>query len=69
MPTFKPEHTEVVPKSSLPLTKMEDIYQQAPPEWKEVLELICSEVLKTGTIDKIYPNCDQERIESFFKQV
>jgi len=48
---------------------MEEIYQQAPAEWKEVLELICSLIDEKGGINGIIPNVDHGRIEYFVKQI
>lgn len=69
MPTCKPGDLEPGKSSSLPKNKMDEVYQQAPPEWKEILELICTLLDKTNDMSDVIPGIDHDRIRYFVRQV
>merc|ERR1711904_125784 len=69
MPTTKPGDLEPGKSSSLPMKKMDEVYQLAPAEWKETLELICTLIQENESTSDVMPGIDHDRIRYFVRQI
>lgn len=66
-PTEKPGSAEPHPRTKVTVHTAPHLLSRAPPEWREVLELIADLVEKAGDISSVIPSIDHGRIIYFIK--
>lgn len=66
-PTEKPGSAEPHPRTKVTVHTAPHLLSRAPPEWREVLELIADLVEEAGDISSVIPSIDHGRIIYFIK--